>query len=132
MRFMRGLNATGRSAVPSICCPIPTLLYSFSAVQPSVDWRSYRIPVVSTISPHPLSAKSRYMTIYCSCMGNAVTPVIPSPVQSATAHITKANILSNAQVASPGCTISAQDFQMSEKTQYDSAVMYGMLQGALN
>ena len=54
------------------------------------------------------------MSLYCSCRGNPLIPVLSSLVQSTTptAYISKVNILSNAQVASPGCTKSAQDLQI--------------------
>ena len=72
--------------------------------------------------PPPLNAISRYMSLYCSCLGNALTPVLPSLAKSATAHILKANILTNVQVAGPGCNKSAQDWQMSHfTTLYGSA-----------
>ena len=44
---------------------------------------------------------SIHINLYCSCRDNALTPVLSSFVQSATAHILEANILTNVHIASP-------------------------------
>ena len=51
------------------------------------------------------------MSWYCSYQGNILTPVPHTLAQSASALSRKANALSSAVVACPGCTKSAQDWQ---------------------
>ena len=73
--------------------------------------RSYHTLVVSTISAPPLSAMSRYMSLYCLCRENAPTLILLSPAESVTAYTSKANILYNVQVTSPWCKIIIQDLE---------------------
>ena len=58
--------------------------------------------------------------------GNALTTVLLSSAQSANAHTLKAYIISNVQVASPGCTKRIQGLKM-----YHFTVVYGSAQRAL-
>ena len=93
---------------PTFFLPIP-LFHPFS-YGATFCWLGCTTPPLSAQFPFPHpNLMPWFMSWFCSWRGNVLTAVLLTLVQSASALLARANTLSSAVVACPGCTKSAKD-----------------------